>query len=323
MKKIAISAALILAPVLAQASDLPSKTSAPKLTPKQTASFDGYIGGDIGYQTTDHSFTVPSLFSNSAEVSGMTYGAHGAFSTMLSGPYGLQIDADLRRTEHDFSDAGCVGSYCTIKSMSPSLAAHLFWRDSSKGLIGAFVQYTSASKLIENFAGTEHTYIGLEGQYFMNNMTIYGQIAYVSAGITSESLPADADGYIIAGQLRYFADPNLMLALKASYTATSWSAYGYDLSDNTTSSIGARIEYRLTNAPISVYGDATYNVSDISYKDAPPFGEFDYGMDETRFLIGVNFNFGGASLLERDRSGASLNIIEAPHSPIGIVGGPT
>lgn len=126
-------------------------------------------------------------------------------------------------------------------------------------------------------------------------MTLYGQVAYQN--LSAGSLNENAGGFALAGQVRYFATPNLMLALKGGYSALNFdgSASGYDHNAWT---FGAKAEYRLAASPISLFAEADYRR-----------GLFRSFRDETdqRFMVGAKWNFGSQTLFQRDRSGASLD----------------
>ncbi len=317
MKKLVIAAVLASAPFAAQAADMPSKAkkAAPvaHVTEASVLNFDGFVGGEIGYQSTSHGFDYGAGNQDMGNDKGLNLNVHGSFETMLSSQYGLQMDAALNRTTHDFGTI--QGQDLNYSTMVPTIAGHVFWRDSSKGLVGVFAQSTTTDNLLIGTVATGYTYAGVEGQYFMNGFTAYGQVAYLSASIPGASLVGDVkgDGYALAAQLRYFVDPNLMIALRGSYTQASYQYAGVTLADNSTSVVGLRAEYRLPNNPASLYADVSYNMNKI---DASSSEGVKLSMDDARVMFGLNLNLGGKSLLERDRSGASLSTIDAPTTAV-------
>ena len=105
-------------------------------------------------------------------------------------------------------------------------------------------------------------------------------------------------------EARYFLDPDFKIEAHIGadtvgdnhLIATDWLA-------TTTVHVGAGAEYRLPNSPISIFGK--YDYSRATFPDAT-----DISVSDNRFLIGAKFNFDSTSLLDRDRSGASLKPVD-------------
>lgn len=154
-----------------------------------------------------------------------------------------------------------------------NLGAHLFTRNESH-LFGGFVGIGSTE-----FGGPfdyDYYTVGLEGAYYMSRTTLNGVLSYSN----SDDLNADAT-MLDLGATHFVTD---------NFSINGGVGFG-ELADNDVTTYGVGAEYQFTGVPISLYGG--YNSSDYD------------GSEVDVFSLGVRWNFGG-SLLDRDRSGASL-----------------
>lgn len=184
-------------------------------------------------------------------------------------------------------------------------ALHLFYRDSDRFLLGGFVQLGSDSYSYDTNSfdpQLDRAYIGLEGQLFVENLTLYGQI-----GATSMSLDlpdVDGTGWFGTIEARYFLTPDFKIAASAGFLQ-----YDLDYLTSTNMMLGASAEYKLPELPISLvakvdYVQATNDQSDIE-------------SDQTRVMFGVKFVMGEDTLQARDRNGASLKPFEPGEIMLG------
>ena len=210
-----------------------------------------------------------------------------------------------------FSRSEYSASGDRLRRNAGSLTGHVFHRNSA-GLFGVLVQGTANDS---NFISSRDYFVGAEGQYFLGNMTLYGQAAYQNTTYSGFGYSVKADGWNIAGQLRYFVQPNLMIALKAGYADLKFDDMFGVSASNSAWKIGARTEYRFTASPISVfaevdYRDGRFKVAGIEMKEK-----------ETRAMIGAKWNFGSQTLFQRDRNGASLDPMQSllPPAMVRIV----
>lgn len=155
--------------------------------------------------------------------------------------------------------------------------AHLFNRNDSY-LIGAFVGGTNSN-------GGNTWGLGVEGQSYINNWTVGGAAGY---GRVDQ---AHADVWALRADARYFVTDNFRLDGNVGYNninpqfGGSVDAWG----------VGVGGEYQFAQAPVSVFAKYDYAKVDS------------YDVDENVFKVGARWNFGGTTLKQRDRSGASLN----------------
>lgn len=219
-----------------------------------------------GYVDLGYSSTEIDVLGLSADGDAWTVG--GATSWGGNGSFGGQFDGVFSSTDGDGGDATSLNA-----------GVHLFTR-STNSLIGGFVNYGST----DADAGGDFDYwtIGLEGQWYMDRTTFDGALSY------SEADDVDAEVTALDLGVTQFLTDNF--SLNAGIGFGSLEVTGGDADLNT---YGVGAEYQFAAMPISVFGGWTH-------------GEIDDVDVETDTLnVGVRYNWGG-SLLERNRSGASL-----------------
>jgi hypothetical protein len=169
---------------------------------------------------------------------------------------------------------------------SPEAAAwdvggHVHMRNSS-WLIGGYVGYQTIDG-----ASTAHEYTyAVESQFYIDRSTISATFSY-----SDDDSPAGAELTVLDGQYKFFATDNLSLTGGLGWGQGELNSFAVDYWD---ANLG--VEYQFNGTPISLF--AGYRHGD--------FGS-DVGEIETdAFGAGVRWNFGGGTLLERNRSGASL-----------------
>jgi len=262
--------------------------------------FDAYFNVAAGYNWASNTGLPFSLDNRGAALRG-----RATFETALAERFGAQFDGVLGHEWNSFKgfDTPTDGPTATA-----TLAAHLFWRDPNVGLIGAIGQYTRHDTDIDTgsskFSFTdENTFAGLEGQYFLGNVTLYAQAAYRSGTFTEPGVNVDGEGLALAGQARYFITADWLVAAKASYDQMTYDPPFTGASDLKIDSwtAGLRSEYRLAAMPISFFGELTYG--EKTYRQ---YGS-ETGEKSTRAMVGIQYNLGAGTLLERDRAGGSLD----------------
>ncbi|MDB5651853.1 MAG: hypothetical protein JWL62_3373 [Hyphomicrobiales bacterium] len=296
MKKLLSTTALCLMSFGASAADLPSRVAAYAPAPLATP-FDAFGALSVGYNWANISQNGLSSSAN-----GLDLNARATFEVPVFERFGFQADGVFNRAVYKITNT-------ELKRNSADLAGHAFWRDSSVGLLGVIVQGTSNESSLGILSDRRY-FAGAEAQYFIGNVTLYGQAAYenVNFGVPSPS-GVSADGYILAGQARYFATANWAIALKGSYESIKANLDGISHKGWL---VGAQTDYRFANTHYSVFAS-------VDYRD----GKFNNngGKDhETRAMIGAKLNFGSKTLFERDRSGASLDPIRSLQAVIPSFG---
>jgi hypothetical protein len=166
----------------------------PWVPPQQMPAVDGINGKIAG-------------FGGGENGSNGFYGTVGSLSVPLAQQWGLQVDGDLG------SDSG-IGFH--------SGAAHLFWRDPSIGLLGAYVSYSHDNGINDVVLGhiSENTarFAG-EGEYYLNRWTVRGlagvETVTINSGVPLPSVPSRFFDEVSAD---YYVTDNFELSAGHAYT---------------------------------------------------------------------------------------------------------
>jgi hypothetical protein len=140
------------------------------------------------------------------------YGADGSLSIPLAQQWGLQLD-------------GSVGSL--NNSGTARGAGHVFWRDPSVGLLGAYGSYSrwnGNSGVIVPRTALNIARAGAEGEYYLGRWTLGGVIGYESVrfniptvvpGVPAFTLP---DRFFDSVRASYYVTDNFKLSIGHVYT---------------------------------------------------------------------------------------------------------
>jgi hypothetical protein len=161
------------------------------------------------------------------------------------------------------------------------VTGHLF-TNNSQYLVGGFLGVSGG----DSDVGDDSTAWGggVEGQYYMNNVTLAAALGY------STNDDSDVDVWGLNGEARYFISENFRIEGGLGWFSAEADG-GFE--DNALS-LGVGGEYQFAAAPVSI-GLGYTNVQ---------FDELDFDVDTISAT--VRYNFGGGSLLDRDRSGGGL-----------------
>lgn len=182
---------------------------------------------------------------------------------------------------------------------------HLSWRDPSTGLIGVF-----------GGAGTGRAgdrdpmslrVIGGEAQFYLSNLTLYGQGGYLDGTGDGDVFN---DAVFGRGVLRWFTSENSVLQGEASYASGT-------VEDEDASIIEWGARYGTVIAGLPIIGDTNVFVGYRGNKFSSD--EDDESFVDHTFMVGFRTWFGGNTLQEHDRVGATL---DAPNFGRWISAGP-
>lgn len=191
-------------------------------------------------------------------------------------------------------------------------ALHLFYRDEGSFLLGGFAQLgttTLSSNILSGIPDTGRGYVGVEGQVYIDNLTLYGQVGLAQYDFGSPGMDS-ISGAFGTIEARYFLTPNFKVAATAGLLNLDFSdTPGID--DMTTLKLGASAEYKLDDMPVSVFASIDY--SGLSFGGA---SMSDY--HETRVMVGLKFAMGEETLFDHDRSGVTLKPVEFGGYGIGF-----
>lgn len=161
---------------------------------------------------------------------------------------------------------------------------HGFWRNPmyAAGAFGGYNQYEVGNDSLESL------YLGVEGQYYFDRVTLYGQVSYDRIDFGA----LDGDQYY--GRLvgRYFATDNIKIEGEVGLGRLLTS-----LNDVDEITVGALAEYRFDQWPVGLFGGYYLTHFEV--------GPFDYEFHD--FRIGGRIYFGSDSLFDNDRNGTSFD----------------
>ncbi|MEM9471567.1 MAG: hypothetical protein AAGA00_06385 [Pseudomonadota bacterium] len=231
-------------------------------------------------------------------------GRSGRLSLPLGENLSIQMDID-NETNSDFLVNGSddVNFQYSFQGL-----VHLSWRDPNSGLIGAFGGMGLGASA-DSADGTDDRFplrvIGGEAQLYADDFTFYVQGGWLDSVPDGTEDDGFRDAFFGRGVVRWFLHENSRLQGEVSY------AEGKVDGDNDDNEYliewGARFDTRLgslpilgdTNAFIGYRGGYFENESDND-------GDGEYFTDHT-FMIGLRASFGGATLKQFDRVGATLD----------------
>jgi len=305
MKLILASIAAVGFASSVSAADLPRRSDAPA-APAAASSLDGFGSLALGYNWRE-----AAVEGDTEKGDGLHLNARGSFFAPLSGPFGLQLDGVYERNAY--------GSHHPVEHVG-TIASHVFARNNT-GLIGVIGQVSGMTTTGDYSHEHDRRYfIGAEGQYFVNNaVTLYGQLAYQNydrgtQGVEAPAFsvpftnPSQADMLNAVAQARFFVSQDVMLMAKLAYETGKMSELSSSIRANSWAVTGKAV-YHIHHTPVSVFAEAQYRRSDFKLSDEK--FALKATDKETRVLLGVKYSFTDKSLLERDRTGASLDPIEA------------
>ena len=200
------------------------------------------------------------------DVDTLVLGGSAAFDL---GGLGLQLDGRIGNAEPDTGDDLDFWS----------VGGHLFKR-SNAWLIGGYVGF---GNIESTGADVDEWTVALEGQHYMERTTIDGALSY------SEAEDANIESTAIDLGVRHFLNDNF--AIGGNLGFANLESTGTD-ADSTT--FGVEAEWQMESHPISIFAGYQHSEVDDADIDADSLG------------VGVRYNFGGRSLIDRDRSGAGL-----------------
>jgi hypothetical protein len=195
--------------------------------------------------------------------------------------FGVQLDV--------FSEGGIIDNG-TYGYGTAGFGGHLYWRDPTRGLFGVLANVAAYGDGYNEYGYFRHA-LGVEGQLYMSNITIYGQLALL--GKTVDDCECATTSVFAKAEGRFFLNQNAMAALRGEWNAG-------DIWDSDTFSratIGLRGEVMLGMGPASLFADAAFSTH--TYNGSHSF-------NDVTVKGGVTFHVGKQTLFDEDRSGTTL-----------------
>jgi len=190
-------------------------------------------------------------------------------------------------------------------------AAHLSWRDPASGLFGLFGGAGTTEVGGDGCCiKTNAHFVGGEAQFYLNNLTLYGQGGYVSYQSASGGSDDLDDGFFVRGVARWFLSPDSRIQVEGQYTSSDFTETGFG--DAETFRAGARYDFTLQGLPM--IGDTPLFVGYKGvFRNNCFFGE---DLNDHTFMIGTSYSFSGG-MLTVDRQGATLDTPDFDACPFG------
>ncbi|MBY0564810.1 MAG: hypothetical protein K2P58_11560 [Hyphomonadaceae bacterium] len=192
---------------------------------------------------------------------------NGAVVTGLDGDWNLQFDASSANMNHD-----------NHNDHMNATTVHAFKRTDGYAF-GGFAGLTGGE-----FDGIM---VGGEGALYLDRFTLAGDVAYL---FDREDSDVSGTRLSVAGD--WFVTDSFSVGLDVS--DFNWYFDGWEQDGMT---YGLNAEYQFTGSQISLVGG--WHQSD--YEES-----FSSDVEVETFTIGLTYNFGAGTLLDRDRSGASM-----------------
>jgi hypothetical protein len=168
------------------------------------------------------------------------------------------------------------------------VTGHVFTRNDNY-LFGGFVGVADSNSSTTWDAG-------LEANKYYTNWTLAGSLAY------ADNNDADVSGWGVNAQARYFVSDNFRLQGNVGWTSVDAGAGN----DDSAVTLGAGGEYQFSSIPISLGAGYQH----IEFDDA--------NVNADAWTVALRYNFGGTTLHDRDRHGASQADISGVSSALGL-----
>ncbi|HWX29001.1 MAG TPA: tail fiber domain-containing protein [Steroidobacteraceae bacterium] len=334
MKRIALAiSVLTVSTMAAGAADLPVK--APAVQPALTPQASGYIEVYTGGSWLEDTIAANALFftPGATKFNGWPIGGAGRGNWWATNDFSVQMDAQAEGTQYivppDLVGPGFSAKFSTLSYL---VGGHANFRNSQTGLIGVFGAIGDASgnittdTLFTTSRGVRHASGGLEGQYYWNALTLYGQVGYdASLDMGNTASVDDVHAWFVRGTARYFFMPNFMVEGTAQYSkgAVGFTSFGLATPDTGFDMWRASLkaEWRPWTMPFSIFGKYEYNQTNYA-QNTVRFTPNER-IAENRVMGGIRFYLGQNTLLANDRTGATLDILDTlggPTSPLTFGG---
>ena len=203
----------------------------------------------------------------------------------------MQLDAGGESTpDYDYiDDLSSDGEHYA----SVYLGGHLNFREVDRYLLGGFVGW--GQSFAEDDDVSNFVTAGAEMQYYMNNITLYGQLGFVAGD--NESEDTFEEGIFGRGVARFFMNPNTKF--QAEVPVLSGDADG---DNGEVIGWGVEVEHQVSTwSDSGVSGYLAYSGVNADFDDEE--------QTEQRIMVGIRVNVNsGTTLLEKDRTGATLDL---------------
>ena len=267
--------------------------------------------GDISASVGIKSFTNIGLNDDNDSVIG-----HNGSYGKLDGRYLIPLTA-MTALQIDASSEAALNMLSAEKSASfmgaSQIGAHFLVRDGSSYQVGIFGGATMANIHDDGGELWHGGIVGVEGQLYFNNVTLWSQVGYAGFVEGLEYSQFHDDIYTpvqLRGGLRYFVSPDTKIGLSAGYeTGTLINSNSSTSTKRSNYTWGDDIErlVHLGTVPASLFVKYTGTYMPSAGLDSS--GTVNYNKQTSQSVMaGVSFKLGTTSLIEQDRHGANTDI---------------
>jgi hypothetical protein len=181
-------------------------------------------------------------------------------------------------------------------------AAHVYYR-TDKYAVGVVGGVGVTSGVTFGPASADYYFVGAEGQYYLNNITIGLNAGYLdsSTDVTGADDFFLSDAWYVGGEVRYYANEKTTVSANLGYISGEANFGNLDVD---TLHWGAKVEYKPeAKEPLSLWVAYEGRTTEAEVNLGPTFDK-----DTHTIKIGVTFSFGvDGTKMEQDRSGPSFN----------------
>lgn len=252
---------------------------APSATPIFSILAEGWGGGSFVRGRTG------TAIEGGEKDSLFAYGGDLRIGVLFSPGFFLQGEVSGEHTKNDGANNNFDGF--------SSAAAHVAFRN-DQFLLGGFgglgTTYSEAAGGSNNDDG--FWFAGAEGQYYMDNLILYGQVGYFD---NKDSLDFIGNAVFVKAQARYYLSDSTKLTGSVAYAAAH---EGFDELATNIFDWGLRFDQGLGDVPVSLfaaYNGSSYNNGIGSYTDHV-------------VKVGLQIKLGGSSGAGFEHNGASLDL---------------
>lgn len=305
---------------IANAADLPAR--APAAAPAPIfATASGYVEAGVGFGWASNKGSYWNAPNSSGTYSGRdrSWSIAGAGRANVWMAPNFSVQTDIWGGSESTKLRDTCGNNCTsIDTTAFNLGAHASYRDPNAYLVGAYGAIGSVNRGgYFGFGGSVRSgVVGLEGQGYFGNLTLYGQAGYAST-IDAPSI-LSMDSWNARAVARYFVTPNTRLSGEVGYTQINLNnVVGYDVKAHQLHwSLGA--EHKYASTPFAAF--LKYDGADTRSSQSSP--DYRQSAKSTSHAVQAGFRiyFNEGTLLANDRNGATLDIRNPISSFISGIG---
>ena len=265
-----------------------------------------------------YTFLDGSAVTGSEDSDFPSFGGGASVDIPFNENWSLQLDVD---GEVGFPDGSDSTSESDGYGGHGTVGAHLNFREVDRYLFGAFggagglsVQDTSGGAAGPTGEGAAFYFIGVEGQMYFGDTTLYAQGGYLDTDFESNTDVME-DVWFIRGVLRHYLNAgNTMLQGELGYAEGDMA--NASVADADVVSWGAKLEHVFhswgNEGFVSAYVE--YNGRHFEENGSADTDEF---TDHT-FMVGVSFDINQPNLKSRERTGVALDLPKFARHVVGV-----